>query len=46
MNQPLLQYAREKLARWFEARLPAADSVTLTQRSVYILPTRAGLLLA
>jgi len=42
----LLQARRERLARWFEARLPLADSVTLTQRSVYILPTGAGLLMA
>jgi len=37
--------ARERLQRWFEARLPLADSVTLTQRSVYIVPSRAGLML-
>ena len=30
---------------WFEFRLPLSDNVTLTQRSVYILPTRAGLML-
>lgn len=36
---------RTRLQRWFEARLPLADSVTLTQRTVYILPTRAGLML-
>jgi uncharacterized protein (DUF58 family) len=30
---------------WFESRLPLSDSVTLTQRTVYILPTRAGLML-
>ena len=34
-----------RLQRWFEARLPLADSVTLTQRTVYILPTRPGLML-
>jgi uncharacterized protein (DUF58 family) len=37
--------ARTRLHRWFEARLPLADSVTLTQRTVYILPTRPGLML-
>lgn len=37
--------ARARLQRWFEARLPLADSVTLTQRSVYIVPSRAGLML-
>ena len=38
-------YARARLQRWFEARLPLSDSVTLTQRTVYILPTRPGLML-
>ena len=33
------------LQRWFETRLPPADNVTLTQRTVYILPTRPGLML-
>ena len=33
------------MQRWFEARLPLSDSVTLTQRTVYILPTRPGLML-
>jgi len=42
----LPQAWREWLTRWFEARLPLSDSVTLTQRSVYILPTGAGLLMA
>lgn len=37
---------KRRLDHWFEARLPLADSVTLTQRSVYILPTRPGLMLA
>ena len=36
---------RARLQRWFEARLPLADSITLTQRTVYILPTRPGLML-
>ena len=36
---------RARLQAWFEARLPLADSVTLTQRTVYILPTRPGLML-
>jgi len=34
-----------KLHSWFEDRLPLTDSVTLTQRTVYILPTRPGLML-
>lgn len=37
---------RHRMQQWFEARLPLNDSVTLTQRSVYILPTRPGLMLA
>ncbi len=39
-------YARQRFASWLEARLPLADTVTLNQRNVYILPTRAGLMLA
>lgn len=38
-------FIQSRLRRWFEARLPPADSVTLTQRTVYILPTRPGLML-
>ncbi len=41
---PLLA-TRRKLHSWFESRLPLTDSVTLTQRTVYILPTRPGLML-
>jgi uncharacterized protein (DUF58 family) len=37
---------RTRLRAWFEARLPRADTVTLTQRNVYIVPTRAGLMFA
>ncbi len=40
--------SRHALARrwqgWWEARSPASDSVLLSHRNVYILPTRAGLL--
>ena len=36
---------RARLQRWFESRLPLTDSITLTQRTVYILPTRAGWML-
>ncbi|RYF08238.1 MAG: DUF58 domain-containing protein [Comamonadaceae bacterium] len=32
--------------RWWQSRLPRTDTVTLTQRSVYILPTGAGWMLA
>ena len=41
-----LSATRRKLQSWFESRLPLTDSVTLTQRTVYILPTRPGLMLA
>jgi len=41
-----ITWARARLARWFEERLPLADSVTLTQRSVYIVPSSAGLMLS
>ncbi len=36
----------EPLRRWFLARLPQSDSLTLGQRNIYILPTRAGLIFA
>ncbi len=36
---------RHRLRAWFENRLPLTDHVTLTQRTVYILPTRPGLML-
>jgi len=36
---------RARFARWWQSRMPLADNVTLTQRNVYILPTRAGLML-
>ena len=42
---PLLQPAtlvRARFQRWLDARLPATDTLLLTQRNVYILPTRAG----
>lgn len=41
----LLAAWRARVQRWFVARLSASDTVTLTQRTVYILPTRAGLML-
>ncbi len=33
---------RRRIRDWFEHRLPRSDSWTLTQRNLYILPTRAG----
>ncbi|MBE0473221.1 DUF58 domain-containing protein [Rhodoferax sp.] len=40
-----LASVRARVARWWQSRLPLADSITLTQRNVYIMPTRAGLML-
>ena len=33
---------RARFQRWFQSRLPLTDTTVLTQRNVYILPTRAG----
>ena len=33
---------RQRVRRWFENRLPRSDSWVLTQRNLYILPTKAG----
>ena len=38
--------ANARLRRWWHDRLPLSDTLTLTQRNVYILPTRAGWMLA
>jgi uncharacterized protein (DUF58 family) len=38
-------YARRRFRQWWQARLPLSDSVTLTQRNVYILPTAPGFML-
>jgi uncharacterized protein (DUF58 family) len=35
-----------RFQRWFEGRLPLGDVTTLTQRNVYILPTRPGFMLS
>ena len=46
---PALDWARSPraaLRQWWQSRLPAADSWTLGQRNIYILPTRAGLTFA
>ncbi|HSW20569.1 MAG TPA: DUF58 domain-containing protein [Ramlibacter sp.] len=37
---------RQRVRRWWQERLPVADTLTLTQRNVYIIPTRPGLMLA
>ena len=40
-----VSFVRERFQHWFESRIGLTDSVTLTQRTVYILPTRPGLML-
>lgn len=40
-----LSIARRKFRSWWQARLPLSDTTTLTQRNVYILPTRPGFML-
>lgn len=40
-----MERLRERLRKWFESRISRRDSVTLTQRTVYILPTPAGWML-
>ena len=37
---------RRRFQRWWQARLPLSDTLALTQRNVYILPTGAGWMLA
>jgi uncharacterized protein (DUF58 family) len=32
----------QRLRTWWQSRLPATDTWTLTQRNIYIVPTRAG----
>jgi uncharacterized protein (DUF58 family) len=39
-------FIRARFQRWWQSRLPLRDSLTLTQRTVYILPTRPGFTLA
>ena len=41
-----LRHLRGRFQRWFHNRLPRTDTLTLTQRNVYIVPTRAGAMLA
>ena len=41
-----VRFARERFQRWWQARQPRTDSLRLTQRNVYILPTRAGWMMA
>jgi uncharacterized protein (DUF58 family) len=37
--------ARRKFRQWWQSRLPFTDTLALTQRNVYILPTRPGFML-
>lgn len=37
---------RRRFRQWWQARLPYTDTLALTQRNVYILPTRPGFMLA
>jgi uncharacterized protein (DUF58 family) len=41
-----LAWVRRRFRQWWQSRLPLTDSLTLGQRNVYILPTRAGWMLA
>lgn len=48
MNTALLDplgLVRRRFRQWWQARLPLADTVTLTERNVYIVPTRPGFML-
>jgi uncharacterized protein (DUF58 family) len=40
-----VQLVRQRFRQWWQARLPLSDTLTLTQRNVYILPTRPGMML-
>ena len=39
-------FVKQRFHAWFENRLPLSDHITLGQRTVYILPTRPGWMLA
>jgi uncharacterized protein (DUF58 family) len=41
-----IAWVRHRFQRWWQAKLPLKDSLTLHQRNVYILPTRPGFTLA
>ncbi len=38
-------FARNRFQKWWQSKLPLTDTTTLTQRNVYILPTRPGFML-
>ena len=52
LTQPIAPLAwatapvRRRFRAWWQARLPRTDTLLLTQRNIYILPTRAGFLFA
>ncbi len=41
-----IRHLQTRFWKWWQSRLPLSDSITLTQRNVYILPTRPGFMLA
>ena len=41
-----ITWVRKRFRQWWQSRLPLNDTLTLGQRNVYILPTRAGWMLA
>ena len=41
-----MRLLKSRFSAWLQSRLPFTERLTLTQRNVYILPTRAGLMLA
>jgi uncharacterized protein (DUF58 family) len=43
---PTRQGLRQRLRGWIQSRQPRTDTLQLTQRNVYILPTKAGVLFA
>jgi uncharacterized protein (DUF58 family) len=48
MNAAMLNpfsLVRRRFRQWWQSRLPMWDTLTLTQRNVYILPTRPGFML-
>jgi uncharacterized protein (DUF58 family) len=40
-----MPFVRGRFRTWWQTRVPLSDTVTLTQRNVYILPTRPGFML-
>ena len=46
MNLNPLHWVRTWFQRWWQARQTPSDTLTLTHRNVYILPTRVGWMLA